>query len=253
MKKNPDISINIDSGRLTNAVPLSQRPLPGEIVYRFTDWVRDWYAGRRDRTILRASLEHARELEPTPWMRSVTLGCHTAIQRERRDASAMQADLRRRGAALIAEHETLAGTHAAREAAVTETLNADVDDNPRTAGEALETPAVRLERRKAEHAKRHAAAQAAANAARQRQHAITSELEELREEYTFNEYSYQRRTDALACYYNKRIAVYIRHGLHKAVHDGHPAIIPVIEIPTLTADAFPALAGKATAAEGTDR
>lgn len=231
--------ITAESGRIPTAVLLSQRPLTGEISYRFLDWFGDALAGHRDSAVLKAVLKQDRKLEPTPWMTGLTAGCATAIERERREASAMQADLRLRAAALVAEHEMLGAALPEMRTAVSSAQAMPFDDHPTTAGEANETPEHRTNRRKREQAARVAQAEAHVSQASQRMNAILAELGGLQEEYDFSELSYRRRCEALLNFYNKRQAVYVRHGLHRAVHDGRPPIIPEMNVPLPEAEPFP--------------
>lgn len=233
--------ITAEAAQLPNALSVAQRPLPGELVYRFWDWVRDAWAGHRDSSIMRAMLDQERELPPTPWMVGHAAGLATAVHRERRDATSLEAPLRKSAFALVERHALLSAQHQSTLDAI-ETARAEpLTAGATTAGEHYDTADQIRARREREHQARVAAAHAAAREHENQTARIITTLAELREEFNFQESIYQRRVEALRSFYAKRQAVYARHALHGATRDGQPPILPDINMPTLTSEPFPAL------------
>jgi len=238
-KKTP---ITAAGAPLPESIPVSQRVLPGEVVYPFFTWLGDRRAGRRDATQLQAMLEKNTELGVTPWLKGLRSGFQTACARDRRDTIALQAPLRDEAAKAIARYKALSGKADALQAGVEEARDVTIDATPTTAGEVQERPEQIQRRRQKERDARLAQARAAAEQAAGECEAILARIAQLKEAFDFHEDVYTYRLEALRNYYSKRQAVYLRRGLHKLVNDGQAPVGPEVTIPQWPATAFPSLA-----------
>ncbi len=226
---------------LPDAIPAVQRVLPGELVYPLFTRLADWCAGRGDAPILKAMLAKAPALGVTPWMGGLRGGFLTAAARDRRDTTALQAPLRDKAAAAVARIRSLDGEQDALRAAVNEALNAPLDDQPRSAGEALETPEQRRHRRQRDATRAVAAAKAHLARNTEEREELIAELSRLAEMHRFHETAHNYRVEALRDYYTKRQSVYLRRGLKGVSHDGLPPVVPEVEIPLWPAEPLPPL------------
>lgn len=227
---------------LPEAIPAAQRTLPGEIVYSFFDWVADWWAGRRDATLLRAMLDKDPQLTITPWMRGLRGGFLTAAARDRRDTTALQAPVRDEAVAIIEKIHALDSRAEALQAALSEAQDEPIDETPTTSAEDRETAEQRRRRRQREANVRIATARGNLAQHSHATDALLARLAQLAEVYAFHEAAYRHRIEALRDFYTKRESVYLRHGLRGASHDGVPPVAPQIELPEWPAPAFPSLA-----------
>lgn len=233
--------INATDAQLPNAIPAAQRPLPGELVYRFRDWARDAWAGHRDARLMRAMLANDRTIEPTAWMVGLAAGLATAVQRERRDATSLQAPLRKAAIALVERHAAMREGRQALVDAIEAAAEAKSPAGATTAGELHDTEEQRRARRAREHRARVEATQGALRQHEAQFAGLAAELAQLREEFDFHEAVYLRRVEALRNFYIKRQAVYARHALHHATADGRAPVLPELTAPELAADSFPML------------
>jgi len=234
-------TITADQAFLPKAIPAAQRRLPGEIAYPLFSKFGDWWAGRTDMPTLKPMFEATSGIGLTPWMEGLRAGFLTALARDRRDTTVLQAPLREEAMEVIARRRVLEAKSASLKAAQTETKNAQPSDQPTTAGEANESPTQLLQRRRREAATQAAATAAAVSQCEGERETLRVRHAQLTEAHAFHEAAYSHRAEALRDHYAKRQAVYLRRGLKGVVFGGPAPSIPQVDIPDWQAEAFPVL------------
>lgn len=235
-------TVTVEDSYLPKSVLIVQRPLNMGLAYKLRHRLLDAWAGYRDRKTLSAMLRQSRELAFTPWMCEVNQCLASAIDMERRDNhAALQSSLLRDAKARVTRYRVLEQQLTELKAKVNQADAETFDDQPITAGESLETPQFRLQRRAHEHALKVGAATASMNRVKAEMEQIKVDLERLKVESAVHDNAFISRSMALFDYSSRRMANYVRHGLRKQTNDGQPPIVPTLTLPDLSPQPFPKL------------